>query len=222
MALHRSGIPQAMGPHTRKVSLLIDKKLKVRLLSFLVSILLTILSCQPVIKCEIDIKESEKAGVLAYLSFHFSVPLEYSCAKIHRKMEGMQKEHQSPGVAQGKSDPTLHLLTPHARREPLPVTVSFLRFHVYIIPSSLGYTALKQMFQRERPKASLLRNGCSRISVRFQNQMFIMVYFILIILPAFSPTLRVSLSLRWWHCCTICGTQYSFLCKILECILTSN
>lgn len=73
------------------------------------------------------------------------------------------------------------------------------------------------MFQRERPKASLLRNGCSRISVRFQNQMFIMVYFILIILPAFSPTLRVSLSLRWWHCCTICGTQYSFLCKILEC-----
>ena len=37
----------------------------------------------------------------------------------------MQKEHRSPGGAQGKSDPTLHLPTPHARREPFPVTVSF-------------------------------------------------------------------------------------------------
>lgn len=56
----------------------------------------------------------------------------------------MQKEHQSPGGALGKSDPTLHLPAPHARREPFPVTVSFLYCGGFIRishPVRLGFRA---------------------------------------------------------------------------------
>lgn len=87
---------------------------------------------------------SEKAVVLSYLSFHFPISLESSCAKINWKVGGVKKELQSPGGAQGKSDPTLHLPTPHARREPFPVTVSFCycsRFICILYPLYLGFSA---------------------------------------------------------------------------------
>lgn len=88
--------------------------------------------------------ESEKAVGLSRLSFHFPIPLESSCTKINRKAGGVQKDHPSPGVAQGKSDPTLHLPAPQARREPFPVTASFLYRSGFIstsYPLRLGFSA---------------------------------------------------------------------------------
>lgn len=46
--------------------------------------------------------------------------------KAGRKAGGMQKEHQSPGGAQGTWDPSRHLPTAHGMRKPFPVPVSFL------------------------------------------------------------------------------------------------